>query len=587
MSNYTDQRDAFGRQVQWLVEIDLDRCSLVYGVGSCTAVGTADGDYCWYSLPTCQVPSVYAREVKTYRFCLNDVPWPDSSVAVFPLIDEIDNVPQEIRADKLDTYPEKIKVKFYFDHNPPPQDHDKGVYNTSTAGEFWRNLVARNRNYVNRPLRVKRGFYASGFALADFVQVGPEFNVTAISIDGNRATLTAESPLAKLNKLKLPYDISEDNTLQASIDATVTSCTVLDADEFPNPSTFTRNYVYAKIENEIVRVTALDTATNVLTITRAQIGTTGASHAAGVKPDHVLHLGGQGASCAVGDAMLDLLEWAGFSGTTVVNTASFAELNDSFWPETNIYGYVTKSQEIAKHMRLLREPRGLVLYIDSDGKWAVTPMAPNQDATELNEDNLVYDSVRAYDDDEDRVTRCSFFYDPNEDNASDPKDFAKWVIVIDNDLEADEYFGDVRAFTQSDPWISPAADISEIRNVANRIITRLGGGRRSFTFELELRDADLGVGDTCTVLSRQVLNAAGNPDPRPCVVTARKESSNARFQYRAEDLGLHPFGRYLRIGPNTMADDYDDATDDDKAYGYWGDTDNRVGTLKELGYIFW
>jgi len=68
-------------------------------------------------------------------------------------------------------------------------------------------------------------------------------------------------------------------------------------------------------------------------------------------------------------------------------------------------------------------------------------------------------------------------------------------------------------------------------------------------------------------------------------VLSKKERDRGQMRYTAIDTNFG--GRYMRFGPATMAASYDNATEADKSFGYWGDTDNRLGTIFELGYIFW
>jgi len=56
-----------GREPVFLCELDLDRCSLTYGVGACTATG-ASGSECFNTLGTCQVTTAYTKSSHTLRF---------------------------------------------------------------------------------------------------------------------------------------------------------------------------------------------------------------------------------------------------------------------------------------------------------------------------------------------------------------------------------------------------------------------------------------------------------------------------------------------------------------------------------------
>ena len=60
--SFDGQKDKVGREPNYIVELDLDRCAWDYGVGACTANGGA-GAQCYNTLETCQVPSAYAQRL--------------------------------------------------------------------------------------------------------------------------------------------------------------------------------------------------------------------------------------------------------------------------------------------------------------------------------------------------------------------------------------------------------------------------------------------------------------------------------------------------------------------------------------------
>lgn len=660
---YTAQKDAFGRQLQWLVEIDLDRCSLVYTQGDCTASDAGDGSRCWYSWQTCQAPAAYARTTRTWRFCLNDVPWPDPAVQVWPLLRGVDTVPQRIDAEALNTYPDKLRLEFCLDYDPPPVDHDKGAgyHNTARSGEFWRNLLARNRNYPGRAVRLYRGFNAPGFVLADFAQVGPAYKIREVQVDRDSCVITAESRLAELEKKSLPWTISEDNVLQTAIAATATAAVVYDATEFPDPDDYTRNSVYVRIKScpawtastivdsgwvviptspngyyykatkpgtthasteptwptevgkrvedgttkwecvdedsgqegttvEICRVTARDTGTNTLTLVRGRWATTAAAHAVGDKVEHVVGFGTDNGTDAVTgvncmDVMQDLLEWGGVAASDVA-TAGFASVSANIWTNSDIVRLITKPQKIADLMQQLREMRSVVLYLDADGKFATTVLGPYASpSAEWTDDNLVLDATTVTEDDDSRLTRAAVWYAPTEEDADKADKFLRGVVMVDSELETPNNFGDRRESVVYDHWLLKTTPAASVRNLCRRLITRLRNGLRTVNVEAELKDATgVHVGDHVHVTTRLVLGVSGDPQVLPCTVVSRVDHGGATTGYELLNEGHG--GRFLRIAPDTAAD-YDDATEDDKAYGYNGDANNRVGSIKEPGYIYW
>jgi hypothetical protein len=498
-------------------------------------------------------------------------------------------VPQQIDPSKLFVFPEKVTLEFASDYTPPASDSDKlgatgnELYNTASIGEFWRNLFARNPNYPGRAVRILRGFNTSSFLLSDFEQVGPAYKLKEVKYSREVVTVTCESPLADLNKRKIPWAISEDNTLQSSVNNSVTTFTVLDGSEYPDPADFTRNPVYVEVESEICEVTSI--SGNDLTVVRGAFGTSNVAHNAALKVSHVACFGASdGTADNALEVLQDLMEWAGVAAADV-DTTKFDAVKEEAWPDSDVVRTVRKQKTCAKLMQELRELRSILVYIDSAGKWAAAIMGPASSATVLDDDSLLLDSVDVNTDEEERVTRVYLYYDSPEDSPSDPDDFDKAVVVIDSDLEGANSFNDQKDETVMDAWVDPAYATAKIRNLARRIITRRSAGVRTISFDLEVLNGTVNVGDTRTLITRHILDTRGNSDPRPVIITAKKETGRARNSYEAVDTNYN--GRYFRIGPDTMAENYDSATDEDKAFGYVGDADNRVGTVKEPGYVLW
>jgi hypothetical protein len=585
------------KRVQWLVEIDLFRCDNTYTQAPCTAADAGDGSRCYYSFPTCQDPTNFIAATRTFRFCLSDVPWADPDVQVFPLLKRIVPVPQAIDPTRLNVFPEKIQLQMGLAYNPPPPDHDKGsgFFNSTRFGEFWRNLIARNPNYSGRAVRIYRGFSFSdvltgsgidGFPLADFEKVGPTYQLKAFDIRKSTVTIVCESPLAELDKRQVPIVLSEDNVLEGAVLGSTTTWDVTNASEVPEPTDFTRNKVYLEVESEIVEVTARDTGLNQLTVVRGAFGTTAVGHADQTRITHVVAFGkDNGDPDNAVEVIQDLMEWAGVA-VADVDTAAFDSVKEESWPEFNIIRIVRKTKKVSKLIQQLRETRGIAVFIDSAGKWSCTTTLPNRDGVTLSDDECMFNTVEFSEDDEQRTTRVLFYYDPTEDNAFEPEDFAKVVVVIDAELESDNFFDGKREKVIIDNWLDPNAAISEIANLGQRLITRLRFGTRVFSFKLETKDAtDLNVGENRNIQTFRRLGIDGQAEVRPVLIVAKSEADRGSTSFEAMDTNFG--GRFLRMGENTMTDSYDAGTTAERAYGYWGDGDNRVGTINEAGYIYY
>lgn len=588
-ATYTAAAGGYNKQVQWLVEIDLDRCGNDYTSSPCTASDAGDGSRCWYSFLTCQDPANFNKGTKTYRFCLNEVPWSDPATAVYPLLRKMVGVPQRVDPEKLFAYPEKVSLEFALDHAPLAPDADKTLHNTAIGtGEFWRNLFSRNQNYPGRAVRIKRGFNETGFVLADFEQIGPEYKLKAVRFGTDSCTVEVESPLADLNKRQIPMPVSGDNLLQADITDSATSLVVNDASEFPDPSDYSRNTLYVEIESEIIAYTTRDTGTNTLGgLTRGAFGTSAAAHTASnnLKVAHVCCFGtSAGAATYVTEVMQDLLEWAGVPSADV-NDTTFDTVKDEAYPNAEVLRTIRKSTKVSKLMQQLREVRGIIVYIDAGGQFAASVMGPGTDSTLYDDDSFVENSMSVVEDEDQRVTRVGMYYDPTAEDAKEPADFSKAVIVINIDLETANSYGDQKEDVVLDHWSDPDLPVASVRNLARRVITRRRNGVRSFTFRLEVKDGLLNVGDEITVQTRRLTGLAGEQLARPALITARKEVGLAQNEYEAVDTNYN--GNYFRISPDGTTENYDSATEAERQYGYMGDNNNRLGTTLVQGYIFW
>ncbi len=585
---YNTQAAAFSKTVQWLIEIDLDRCDNTYTVAPCTAVNAGDGSRCFYSFPTCQDQANFVKATRTYRFCLNNVPWPDAATECWPLLKKFTQVPHKVSTESFFSYPDSLTFTMYRDYAPPAADSDKtGVadaFNTALNGEFWSNLFSRNRNYSGRAVRILRGFNASGFVLADFEQVGPEYTLSDVQFGPRECRVTCESPLAKLRKRKVPVAISDDNQLTAFFGAGVTTLPVDDGSEYPDPADFTRNNVYVEIEeigatsDEICRVTSI--SGNNLTVVRGQFGTVDVAHQENSPVKHIACFGTT-AGLAVNsvDTLHDLMEWAGVAAAAV-NTATFDSLKNIHWPGDDVVRIVRRPHTVAQLMQEIREIRGILVYLDSAGKWAASLIGPRVASASFDDDSMRNVSVNETD--KDRRTRVALWYDPVEDNAREPEDFRKSVIVIDGNLEFVNNFNDVRERQVLDKWLNPAFAVAKIRNLAKILITRTAHGVRTVENDLEVKDGTVYVGDAVTIKTRELTDIYGDQISMPCVITSRKEVGRGAIRYAAVDTNFS--GRFFVIGPDTMTDDFDTSTDADKAFGYWGDADNRVGAALVEGY---
>jgi hypothetical protein len=131
---------------------------------------------------------------------------------------------------------------------------------------------------------------SSAISLSDVITVPDEFPASLLRLTGSSAFVWDISPLQAITVTGMwgwhdrPAEMwrSSGDTVQDNpLDSSATSITVSDADSTDAENETPRFQVghLLKIESEYVRVTVVNTSTNVLTVLRGVNGTTAASHA--------------------------------------------------------------------------------------------------------------------------------------------------------------------------------------------------------------------------------------------------------------------------------------------------------------------
>jgi len=167
---YDDQKIKMGRHSIWVLEIDFKTCSLLFGVGLCTATETVPGSgtKCFNTFGTCPVPLIFksdGRQTTTFRFSseridgLQQVGEPP----VFPTILSMDNAPAKLEPGKGLGVRSSARITLQ-DHPwtdigvDPYLSEGERTYTPDDQGTFWGKLLARDPFYENDIVRVKQGY---------------------------------------------------------------------------------------------------------------------------------------------------------------------------------------------------------------------------------------------------------------------------------------------------------------------------------------------------------------------------------------------------------------------------------------------
>lgn len=164
------ERAKVGRRPFWVVDFLLDYCSLTYGVAPCQAnIGTTGTVKCYNTRPTCQDPTHYDNgnttiSTKLYRFCSNVLDFPRDLDAL-PFVDSVSITPTELAIGaglgKRGGVSITLRDGLHNDVNIDKYVAER-TYDPLTQGTFLGRLLARNRYFLGRTVRVYKGYLTTG-----------------------------------------------------------------------------------------------------------------------------------------------------------------------------------------------------------------------------------------------------------------------------------------------------------------------------------------------------------------------------------------------------------------------------------------
>jgi len=199
-------------------------------------------------------------------------------------------------------------------------------------------------------------------------------------------------------------------------------------------------------------------------------------------------------------------------------------------------------------------------------------------------EHLVRQSVYSDQNEEARKTRVTVYYDPlSADPGTDPEQYRAALLHLDQEVESENYYGEKRNYEIFSPWIYRSL---EALNAAAHFLLRFRYGAPLLTFGLELKDADLRVGDFVRLTTDLVQTPAGATRPNALYeVVKKKPMSENLFEYQALEAAGGGINRYAVIALASYTASYDNYGDDDHAkYAWVSDANEQVGAGNEAGY---
>lgn len=573
------------REPVTIVEIDVDTCSRVFGVGGCpAALGGAVVRKCYNTFATCAAPAAFAKQVKTLRFADPLAGLPKGGPTYFPALVSVSMISGTVNIagsdenlsalGRLGTVEMEFADFPYHDRELDPYQAerltgaaqiDEPGYDPATRGTYFGKLRARWPYYSGRSGRLVQAYLEKG-AIVD--PVSRAFVITEFSFpdDAWRVKVEGRDPLWLLDSDRALYPPPSEGVLFAAITAGDTALTLTPVGVGAKYPASGR----AGIGSELVSYTR---AGDVVTLTgRGLSGTVAAAHSVGDS----FQVAGSFDGVRLDDAMSQILQAVPNFPTGFIPAAEWAAEVTRWMPEVllktdiltptgaaklvgelAILGVSIWWDDVAQKVRLKvnRPPDGDTVYQISDGANLKALSLEDRNGARLTE--VLFFSVQA---------------DPSK-SATSADNFTRAGYVVDMTAKNANAYGDTRVRRVFSRWLNRGAD-SDVLVLSARLLRRFSSAPFQARMRLDAKDSAIGLTDVLSVTSRQIVDATGKPVPTLMQVISRSEPEPGHeIELVAQSYQF--LGRYGYATANTQGS-YATATAAERAAGCFAVDDTTL-----------
>lgn len=562
-----------GREPIEIVEIDMDYCTLDFGVGNCPATLSTDVPRkCFNTFFTCPVRQAFDKGVLTYRFtqprptypkgatffpCLRSVSQRSQMANIAGADDRLNSLGRRARvtAEFSDfTYHDSFSDKYQAERVSGAAQFSGAGYDPATKGTFWSKFRSRNPNYAGRPMRIITGYVDGGVLTIDTTR---HYIITNFAGPDDRGNVSIEGKdilaLADDDRAVVPAPSRGVLTLDLASNATTFEITPAGIGDLEYPASG-----FAAIGNELVQFTRVgDTIT---LVARGLNGTRVANHRRSDTFQVTFSPRGQ----RIDSVIRDILIAAGVPSGFIPFSDWQAEAG-RWAPSLNLTADIMKPEGAAKLIGELAV-LGVTIWwddVDQEIKFQINRPVDTENIKRFS-DTRSNIKVSQEDRDEDRLTEIIFRtvqIDPSRGTSDD--NFSRTRVTIDAEVKLSDAYGDTRIKEINCRWLNQGDDAT-VRILSIRYLNRFKLQPVRYMVELDYKD-DCSIADVVQLESRVITDDAGELMPvlsqvimRDDVVSGHKvRVALQRFQFDQ---------RYGFITENTRPV-YDLSSDVQKARG--------------------
>lgn len=500
------------------VEVDLDYCSLRYGVGACPATITGPnptGDHkCFNSLATCQVREAFQNAPVTLRFAKGTAYLAESGVDAIAAIESENFTPPTVSLGENLGTRASLSVTFSdFRWPDTGPGFDKYVseraYNPFEQGTFWGKFRSRHPFLRGRAIRLIRGELGQSLEEMEVRHFIME-SFEGPSLDG-RFTIVAKDALKLADDDRAQAPKPSTGYLSADINAATTSINLLPVGigniEYPSSG---------KVNIGGKEICAFTRVGDVMTLTRAQHNTVAVAHKAQ-------------------DRVQLCLEFIGKSAASILNTlfVDYAAMPSGYIPLADwedevgaylgvLYGrLIAEPTGVSKLASELVQQAALSVWWDDLARLMrlrVLRSIPS-DAALFYDENILGGSMRIKDQHEKRLSQVWVYYGQINPltKGDEPANYRS--LHVSGDLLAEADYGQP-AVKKIYAGFIPEFGRQVARRAGDIVLGQFRNPPRLMSFRTfrEIQPVpELGMG--CNIMSRPLQTDTGAPDSVPAQIT--------------------------------------------------------------------
>lgn len=564
---YDAQKVKFGRQLIYVLEIDVPKCTLTYGNTPCTASGGV-GAECFNTYGTCQDTPNFTSGTKTYRFTnirvdnlqgAGDAP-------TFPTLMNVNTSPTTLTPGKGLGVRSTLSVTLT-DH--PWTDvavdpyYATRSYDPDAQGTFWGKFLARNQYYENKVVRLKTGYLEDDGTYNAANMITRTYFIESISgpDEGGKVNIKAKDILKFADREKAQLPTQSRAVLRTDITASETTLTVDD----PGGSLqayFDAGQKYIRMDDEIMFMDAIVAAGTVYTVTVTRASRPGIYSDPSVAVAHEANETVQQCYFFDDQQIDDIVYY-------LLNTV--AGINSSYLPTADWQTKIDYGLQSYKFSALITEPTAVKDLLDELTEHTIL-IWWDERAQEVKMDTLVprlkdygpftdansiiADSTAVARDDKSRVSQVWFSYGLRYPTLpmDEHKNFNTVNVTVDTDAENANAYDQKKIRKIWSRWV-PRTYEAVAGEITNRLVNYYSDTKKVLTLTMDPKDDDAWTGDIISASTRLVQNEFGaSPTLEYRVLqVAEKLGEDAKYDYviQTENDSIDRFGM---IGPNTLND---------------------------------